>query len=176
MDRRDLQGLVAFAVVFTAAVVIATVVGRPAPIPLAQPPLTAPVSPPQVSPPAATGCRSVPLFPGSVPTALPQHSGHAAAAVEALQPGGPAIAPLEARLVLAQDSLGKGRSVFEFYEKRMQSVDFGLLPSGLRRFIGVRTHGPVDSPPAVYLSRGAAVVIRVAPDGDATLLVLGCAG
>ncbi len=175
MDRRELQGLVAFAVVFSAAVVIATAVGRPGRAPLASLSSSSPVSRP-LSPPGATGCRPAPLFPESVPTALPQHSGRAATAVEALSPGEPAIAPLEAWLVRARDSLGKGLSVFEFYRQRMEPVDFGLLPSGLRRFIGVRTHGPVDSPPAVYLSMGAAVVIRVAPDGDATLLVLGCAG
>ncbi len=90
--------------------------------------------------------------------------------MEALRPGESAIVPLEARLVRARDSLGEGLSVFEFYGRRMEPVDFGLLPSGLRWFIGVRTHGPVDSPPAVYLSTGAAVVIRVAPNGDATLL------
>ncbi len=175
MDRRELEGLLAFTVVFSAAMVIATAVGRSGLAPLALAPSSAPVSPSQVSPPVATGCRPVPLFPGSVATVVPQHSVRAATAVEALRPGGPAIVPLEARLVRARDSLGRGLSVFEFYRRRMYPVDFGLLPSELRRFIGVRTHGPVDSPPAVYLATGAAVVIRVAPDGDATLLVFGCA-
>lgn len=63
-----------------------------------------------------------------------------------------------------------GEHVFSFYERRMEPIDFWEMPADLRRLIGVRARGEIDSPPLLYVGRRGAVLLQfMGGDGLVTL-------
>jgi len=70
--------------------------------------------------------------------------------------------------------VGSGRRhIFSFYDRRMTGIDFGEMSSHLRDLMGVRPRGEIDSPPLLYVSRSAAVLLQIRRDLGA-LVTLFC--
>ena len=90
-------------------------------------------------------------------------------------PGMPLVTRME-RFSLGHSAwLGDGRvpDVFRFYGARMHPVGFEEMSPAVRRAIGVRPTGSVDSPPLLYTNRTGAVMVQGLP-GGAVRLTLFC--
>ncbi len=121
-------------------------------------------------------CRPVgpPIFPGAGPVAVPSDTTAVMSEVSRLGLT-PALGEAEAWLVPAGAWLGTGRDILAFYERRMTPVTFDDMSRSLRELLGLRPTGSIDSPPLLYVKEGVALLIRMAPNDDATLLVMSCA-
>jgi hypothetical protein len=67
--------------------------------------------------------------------------------------------------------LGGGRlpDVFTFYVRRMEPIGFELMPAPVRREIGVRPSGEVDSPEVLYANPAGAALVQARPGGEMRL-------
>jgi len=90
----------------------------------------------------------------------------------------PPLVSVEALRVPPEAWLGQGGGVdvFGHYAETMIAVPFDRMGPELRELLGLPVTGPVDSPPLLYSKGGAALLIRPAPDGSLTLLVMRCRG
>jgi hypothetical protein len=133
---------------------------------------------PTPSPSIGGGCSSLglPVFRGAEPGRLPTHAADLATAVNNLGLL-PQLTETGAWRVDAETWLappGRGRVIFDWYEQRMEPVDFRDLGTELRKLLGVRPRGSVDSPPMLYVDEHGAVLVLVSPRANATLLLMGC--
>lgn len=133
---------------------------------------------PTPSPSLGGGCASlgVPVFRGAEPGRLPSNAADLHTAVNDLGLL-PPLTEAGAWQVDAETWLappGHGRVIFDWYARRMEPVDFRDLGTGLRKLLGVRPRGPVDSPPMLYVNDRGAVLVLVDPRANATLLLMGC--
>jgi hypothetical protein len=155
----------------TAAQADPPAVGKPTPSPTS-PPTPGPIDSPTPSPTGGTPelrnpgpCeRTVPLFSGrylmwSRPVS-PQLV-RALARLDAF----PEVTRRQTLRYPGSEWVGSGRRhIFSFYDRRMAGIDFGRMNPHLRELIGVRPRGEIDSPPLLYVSRKAAVLLQFRRD------------
>jgi len=82
-------------------------------------------------------------------------------------PGVPPVTKME-RFSLGRSMwLGGGdlATVFGFYSARMRPIGFAAMSESVRREIGVRPTGTVDSPPLLYVNRTGAALIQGSNSG-----------
>jgi hypothetical protein len=58
---------------------------------------------------------------------------------------------------------------FEFYGQRMRPIGFEEMSESVRREIGVRPTGTVDSPELLYVNRTGAALLQGRPGGEVRL-------
>jgi hypothetical protein len=113
-------------------------------------------------------CTSVPRYPTAV--RVEQHPDQRLlGALGALGtiPSVPPVTKME-RFSLGRSTwLGGGdlATVFGFYSTRMRPIGFAAMSESVRREIGVRPTGTVDSPPLLYVNRTGAALVQGSDSG-----------
>ena len=110
-------------------------------------------------------CTSVPRYPAAlrVEQRMDQRLLQALGAV----PGVPPVTKME-RFSLGRSAWlgGDGLpTVFGFYAARMRPIGFAAMSASVRREIGVRPTGSVDSPPLLYVNRTSAALVQGSNSG-----------
>jgi hypothetical protein len=174
---RERTAVVALAVLFGLAAVPALLLrGSAQPVSRHGIVTAAPVAVPAYFNPPPGPCLdgSIPIFPGATPTGQAALDRSVVNAINAL-----GLAPRLRAGVMLRAPVGTwtagmqhGKDLLSFYARRMRPVDFWDMTRRLRRLIGVRPGGTVDSPPLLYASSDGAVLLRPHPDGTLDLVLL----
>jgi hypothetical protein len=174
MDREH-QALIAFAVL-AALVVIPVALTTAAASPVHRGPAA---SGPALRLPAGCGQVAPPVFPGARPA---RRLGDEAAIVRQLNGLG-RTAPLTDLATFTMGRTGwladprTGLDVFRWYERRLRTIPIWEMGPTLRSLIGMRLRGSVDSPPVLYITPRAAVLIRqIGEDRMGLLVAASCSG